>query len=180
MPVSDYFDESFFIYFEDHDFGARTRLLGADVLSVPGARCLHGKGTEGLSIRAMGSYSTARVFHLIRNRWLFLLKNFSLRTLLVLTPLFVVYEVAQLATVVKKGWARHWGRAVWSVMQNLPRVLAQRKHIQQLRRVPDRQVLVGGPIPFRDELTSSGFERIARRTLDAIVIGYWKFATLLI
>jgi GT2 family glycosyltransferase len=180
MPAGEYFDESFFIYFEDHDFGARTRLLGADVLSVPAARCFHGKGTEGLSIRAMGSYSTTRVFHLIRNRWLFLLKNFSLRTLLVLTPLFVVYEAAQFATVLKKGWGREWGRAVWSVVRNLPRVLAQRKHIQQLRRIPDRQVLVGGPIPFREELTTGGFERFARRSLDVIVVGYWKFATLLI
>jgi GT2 family glycosyltransferase len=180
MPSAELFDESFFIYFEDHDFGARMRLLGAEVLSVPAARCFHGKGTEGLSIRAIGSYSRTRVFHLIRNRWLFLLKNFSLRTLVVLTPLFVLYETAQFVVVLKKRWLREWSSAVWWVLRNLPKVLEQRRRIQKLRRIPDREVLVGGPIPFREELTTSGIERIARRSLDAIAVGYWKFAAALI
>jgi GT2 family glycosyltransferase len=52
------FDESFFIYFEDHDFGVRMRAMGAEVLSVPRAQCFHGTGTEGLSIRQLGTYST--------------------------------------------------------------------------------------------------------------------------
>ena len=37
------FDESFFIYLEDHDFGLRSRLLGHDILSVPSARCFHSR-----------------------------------------------------------------------------------------------------------------------------------------
>jgi GT2 family glycosyltransferase len=174
MPGPDYFDESFFIYFEDHDFGSRLRLLGRDVLSVPAAICYHGKGTEGLSIRAMGSYSSARVYHLIRNRWLFVLKNFSGRTILLLTPLYLVYESAQLVIALKKGWLRHWAAAVWWVCTHFGQVLAQRRKIQKLRRVPDREILIGGRIPFRQELATSGFERFARRMLDAIVVGYWK------
>jgi GT2 family glycosyltransferase len=174
MPCPDYFDESFFIYFEDHDFGSRLRLLGRDVLSVPSAVCYHGKGMEGLSIRAMGSYSSARVYHLIRNRWLFVLKNFSGRTILLLTPLYLVYEGAQLLIALKKGWLRHWVAAAWWVCTHLSQVLAQRRKIQKLRRVPDREILVGGRIPFRQELATSGLERFARRVLDALVTGYWK------
>ena len=180
MPCADYFDESFFIYFEDHDFGSRLRLLGRDVLSVPAAVCYHGKGTEGLSIRAMGSYSSTRVYHLIRNRWLFLLKNFSARTLLLLTPLFLVYESAQFVIAVKKGWLGHWSRASWWVLSHLPEVLSRRRVIQKLRRVPDRDILVGGRIPFRKELSTSAFERLARGLLDAIVTGYWKAVAVLI
>ena len=174
MPCADYFDESFFIYFEDHDFGARLRLFGSDVLSVPAAICYHGKGTEGLSIRSMGSYSSTRVYHLIRNRWLFILKNFSGRTIFLLAPLFVVYECAQIVIALKKGWIRHWGAAAWWVVVHFPEVWARRRTIQKLRRVPDREILVGGRIPFRQELATSGVERLARRLLDSIAVGYWK------
>jgi len=45
------FDDTFFMYFEDHDFGLRTRTLGYEILSVPSACCYHREGTEGLSLR---------------------------------------------------------------------------------------------------------------------------------
>jgi GT2 family glycosyltransferase len=83
LPHGMRFDESFFIYFEDHDFGVRARLFGKDVLSVPAAHCLHDEGTEGLSLRQLGKYSSMRVFCIIRNRWLFLLRNYSGKTDLV-------------------------------------------------------------------------------------------------
>lgn len=174
------FDEDYFIYFEDHDFGWRLRLLGADVLSVPQARCFHGTGTEGLSIRQLGTYSSRRVLYLIRNRWLCLLKNHQLRTLVVLMPLLLFYEAAQFAIVVKKGWLREWWRAVVWVFGHLPQVLRERRRIQRARRVPDRELLIGGPIPFRRELSTSAVEVAARRLLDGVVMGYWKVARVLI
>src|SRR5690606_5489055 len=36
------FDDSFFIYHEDHDLGLRTRLSGGEILAVPDAHCFHG------------------------------------------------------------------------------------------------------------------------------------------
>ena len=174
------FDESYFIYFEDHDFGWRLRALGAEVLSVPQARCFHGTGTEGLSIRQLGTYSSRRVFYLIRNRWLCILKNFSLRTLLVMLPLLVFYEGAQFAIVVKKGWLREWWRSVTWVGGHLPQVLRERRRIQRARRVPDRELLMGGPVPFRRELSTSAIEVAARRLLDGVVQAYWKVAAVLI
>ena len=174
------FDESFFIYFEDHDYGVRLRALGYEVLSVPQAQCFHGKGTEGLSIRQTGKYTSRRVFFLIRNRWLFVLKNFSARTLLVLSPLFLVYELTQFVMVIKKGWLREWWNSLGWVLRNLPAVLRERRRIQRLRRVRDRDLLVGGRIPFRAELTTSAFEKFARKALDAVVVSYWKVASLLI
>jgi GT2 family glycosyltransferase len=174
------FDEDFFIYFEDHDFGVRVRALGADVLSVPQAHCFHGTGTEGLSIRQLGTYSSRRVFYLIRNRWLFVLKNFSLRTLLVMAPLMVFYECAQLVIVIKKGWWREWAQSFGWVIGHLGATLRERRRIQRQRRVPDRQLLVGGPVPFRNELSTGAVERAARQVLDAVVQGYWKLASVLI
>jgi GT2 family glycosyltransferase len=68
LPSGVTFDESFFDMFEDHDFGVRTPSSGADILSVPAAHSYHGQGTEGLSIRQLGTYSSRRAYYLIRNR----------------------------------------------------------------------------------------------------------------
>jgi GT2 family glycosyltransferase len=180
LPPGETFDESFFYMFEDHDFGTRLRALGCEVLSVPEAWCYHGKGTEGLSIRQLGEYSSRRVYYLIRNRWLFLLKNFSGRTLLVLSPLFLFYETAQLLVAVKKGWLGEWWRSVMWIATNLSTIRGQRRRIQSRRVVPDREILVGGPLPFRRELTSGRVERMARGLLDGVAQSYWAIAGKLI
>jgi len=39
LPGPEYFDDSFFIYFEDHEFGVRLRALGTSLIAVPAARC---------------------------------------------------------------------------------------------------------------------------------------------
>jgi GT2 family glycosyltransferase len=180
LPRDEFFDETFFYMFEDHDFGTRMRLLGSEVLGVPEAWCYHGKGTEGLSIRQLGEYSSRRVHYLIRNRWLFVLKNFSGRTLLVLAPLFAVYEAAQFAIALRKGWLAEWWRSVRWIAGNRAAILRERRRIQRRRVVADRDVLVGGPLPFRRELTRGRVERAALGALDAIVAGYWKLASRLI
>lgn len=180
LPAGELFDERYFYIFEDHDFGVRVRILGAEVLSVTNAPCYHGKGTEGLSIRQLGSYSSKRIHYTIRNRWLMLLKNFSMRTLLVLTPMFLFYECAQLLLVMKKGWLREWWQAVRWIVANLPPILRERRRIQRARKIPDRELLVGGGAPFRAELTSSRFELWARRVLDAMLGSYWKLAVVLV
>jgi GT2 family glycosyltransferase len=180
LPKGEVFDESFFIYFEDHEYGVRVRALGSSLIAVPAAQCFHGKGTEGLSIRQLGSYSSRRVFYLIRNRWLFLLKTYSLRTLLVLTPMFVFYEVAQFVIVIRKGWLREWWRSVAWVLGNLPSVLQERRRIQRLRVRPDRVLIQGGALPFRSELATGAAERFARKVLDGIAVAYWRLAGWLI
>ena len=168
------FDENFFIYFEDHDFGMRMRSSGHQILSVPTAHCLHGEGTEGLSIRQLGNYSSKRVFYLIRNRWLFLLKNYSTKSIILLAPVFVLYEIVQFLLVLKKGWIREWANAVTWVSGHAPQILEQRRRVQSSRKNPDRLLLLGGPIPFREELTVGPLERAGRRLLNAILASYWK------
>ncbi len=174
------FDENFFIYFEDHDFGVRIRARGFDILSVGGARCYHREGTPGLSIRALGKYSPLRVYCVIRNRWQFIAKNYSARTLLLLSPLLLLYEAAQLAAVVKKGWLAEWGRAAGWMVRHGPEVLRRRREVQAARRRPDSALLTAGRIPFRDELIVSALERKARGVLESITAAYWRRAGRLI
>jgi hypothetical protein len=127
-----------------------------------------------LSLRSLGKYSSKRVFCLIRNRWLFILKNYSAKSLALLMPIMIVYEIAQFGIVIKKGWLREWGRSVYWIASHLPEIFGKRREVQTRRVVPDRELFIGGPIPFRQELTESAPERAAKRTLDALVGGYWK------
>ena len=177
IPAGELFDELFFIYFEDHEYGVRVRALGSTLLAVPAARCFHGKGTEGLSIRQLGSYSSRRVFFVLRNRWLFLLKIYSARSLLLLLPIFLVYEVAQFAVVVKKGWLREWWRSVTWVAGNLGAILRERRRFQDLRKRFDGDLVTGGRLPFRPELTPGQVERGALRALGGLFSGYWALVS---
>lgn len=170
------FDPNFFIYVEDHDFGLRLRLIGAEILSVPAALCLHGDGSDGLSVRAVGSYTSRRAHLLIRNRWLLILKNYTGRTLLVLSPALLAFEVAQLLIAIKKGWLPEWWAALRWLVAHRREVLAERRRIQAKRRVPDRAILRGGAVPFRAELTTSPAERLLRRLFDGFAIAYWRLA----
>jgi GT2 family glycosyltransferase len=167
------FDASFFSLYEDHDFGLRSRVLGHRILSVPSARVYHGQGTEGLSIRRTGRYTSQRVFLLVRNRWQVVLKNYQARTLLSLLPVLMLYETFQLAVAFKKGWLGEWLRAVAWVVGHRQAIMRKRHAIQEARVLPDREILSGGPLPFTRYIATSPFERIGKRMLDFVAIGYW-------
>jgi GT2 family glycosyltransferase len=174
LPDDHPFDEIYFYHMEDHDLGVRLRALGHAILAVPQARVLHGEGQAGLSIRRIGKYTPTRVYFLIRNRWLFLLKTYRLRSLILLSPILLFYECAQLAVVVRKGWMREWARAAGWMISEFPTVLDRRKSVQSTRNVPDRELFSDGPIPLRSELAGSRGELAAKRVLDVIAARYWR------
>ncbi|MGH7536729.1 MAG: glycosyltransferase family 2 protein [Gemmatimonadales bacterium] len=167
------FDRRFIFNYEDHDFGVRSRILGHRLLSVPAATCLHGAGTAGLSFREGGKRSSLRMYCLMRNRWRILLQTYSLRTLVLLTPCLLVFEVFQLAGAARKGWLGIWLRAAGWILAHPGETLRRRREVQRARRTPDRAVLQGGPLPFTPGLADAGLERAARDWLDRLAAGYW-------
>ena len=167
------FDDSFFFNYEDHDFGMRARVIGHELLAVPAARVLHEGGTAGLSWRPGTEYSKTRIYCLIRNRWQVILKNYSLKSIILLSPCFFIYEIFQLAGIAKKGWIREWLRAFLWIIANSRRILERRSCIQQARICPDREILEDGPLPFTGDLHTTRVERAAKELLDKFVNGYW-------
>ena len=172
--AQDPFDDSFFFNYEDHDFGLRTRALGHEILSVPAARCFHGEGTEGLSLRESGSYPRRRVYYLIRNRWQLVMKTYETKTLILLSPILLTYEIFQLAGVIKNRWLGEWLKAATWIVLHSAEILKKRQAVQKARVTPDREILTGGAIPFRADLTKSPVERMARSLLDHLASLYWK------
>lgn len=171
-----WFDERLFIYLEDHEFGLRASLQGYDCLTVPDARCLHGAGTIGMSIRETGRFTPVRVRHTIRNRWLTVLMLYQTSTLLRFAPALVAFEVLQLLGAVRKRWIGHWLWAAGSTVQLLPHVLRVRRDMRTSRRRGDLEILRAGPFPFNKAWHRSALERAAQRALDLIGRLNWRVA----
>jgi hypothetical protein len=65
-------------------------------------------------------------------------------------------------------------RASWWIVRHAPAILEKRRRIQSGRRIPDRDLLSNGPIPFRQELTAGRLERAGRALLNVTATWYWK------
>jgi GT2 family glycosyltransferase len=169
-----WFDERFFFYLEDHEFGLRASLQGYQCLAVPAARCLHRKGTIGVSVRETGRFTPIRVRYTIRNRWLTILMLYRLGTLIRLAPALLLFELLQLGGAARKGWLTHWLWAAGSMLSLLPHVWRARRAIGSRRRRGDLELLRGGPFPFNPAWRRSRLERAAERTLDRLAGLNWR------
>jgi GT2 family glycosyltransferase len=168
------FDPRFFILFEDLDLSYRLRLEGHAILSVEEALVRHRAGTAGISFREASKdsgYPARRAFLHSRNRWIFLLKNYRLATLLVAAPGLALYELAQLAFALREGHPLAWVRGKLALLAGLGPTLAARSAVQRRRRRTDRELLVVGPLTIHPQL---GRERRAVVLLDRALACWWR------
>jgi GT2 family glycosyltransferase len=171
-PLDAPFDDSLGFNLEDHDFAVRARLAGHALWVVPAATVLHGSGTAGLSYRPGTTPAEARLFYLVRNRWIIVLRGFAARTLVLLAPALLLFELMQLAWLASVGHAGVWWRALQSLAERRRAILAERRVVQQRRRVGDAELLRDGPLP----LTVRGGGPGARllRAADGVLRAYWR------
>lgn len=133
---SQYFDESFFAYFEDVDLDLRASLAGWRAWYQPKLVALHIGGGSGERRRWQ--------LRLIaeKNRYLSLMKNLTFADILPNLHYILAYELYHL---VRNLAAPYVFLALGSFFRYLPSALSWRKHIQRSRRLPPaalRQLLV--------------------------------------
>lgn len=170
------FDRQLRIYFEDHELGLRASLRGLKLLAVPDAVCLHGAGTPGLSIRHTGRAVPTRVRNTILNRWQIILKLYQVRTLILLAPSLLVFELFQLVGGIVVGWFPSWLRAARALMGMAPDLMRRRRAFRGQRAVPDGAVLRPGPHPFNPALAHRMPMRAMRGILDRVGAANWALA----
>ncbi len=175
-PDNILFNDMLFIYLEDHEFGLRARALGREIIVVRSAFAAHGRGTPGLSLRREGIHAAARVEHTIRNRWVILLELYQLRTLLLLSPALIAFEIVQAVGAFLRGWGGAWIAAVEWLIRNSGSVRAHRQRIQGMRRVPDRDLLSGGPLPLTPQVAKGPLGRSVRAVLEVWAAAWWRVA----
>ena len=123
------FDEDFFCYFEDVDFGFRLRLAGYRALSVSTAIVYHvGSATSG------GQDSDFAVYHGQRNLvWTFV-KNMPGIALWIFLPLHCGLNLLTLFLFSLRGQPNIIFKAKFDAIRDLPRAFAKRKKIQRHRK----------------------------------------------
>jgi len=140
------FDEDYFILFEDLDLSWRLRTQGHRLRVAEGVCVQHREGTAGVSFRDGPSYPARRLFFHARNRWMFLLRNLRWRTLILLAPTLLLYELAGFGLAVASGHPLSWIEGELAVLRGLGRTFAARRRSQADRRLRDKDLLVGGPL----------------------------------
>ena len=126
------FDERFFAYLEDADWGLRAQLAGWRCLWVPSAVAYH---LGGATSRRMGDLETELI---ARNTLALVLKSFPAGRLLAWSPLILGYQAYTLARAVRAGtWGavlRGWGAAI----RHLPGTLRARREVRARTRDRER------------------------------------------
>ncbi len=175
LGLTGIFWEDLFLYAEDTDLGWRLRLAGLRNAVARESRVTHDHRFWLQPLEAQRD----RMFYLERNRYLLLLANARVGTLLLLAPWVVASEIALALGVWKLYPQRvHLWREVLREARR-PEFRARRRRLQTGRSVPDRAIVGAmtgsirhGAIPFRgSERVLDLFLRASHRLL-AFFIGW--------
>jgi GT2 family glycosyltransferase len=158
------FDDRYFIGKEDGDFCHRLLVAGYRLVEDPLAVVDHQSRPR-----------SAWLFPCqIRNRWHFLLKNYELRTLVLIAPALAIHEPLQLVLLVVKGHLRAYLTAVRGLLPWLRTLAAERRQLASIRVVHDRQLFGAAPLVVRQDLVGGRLGGALKRAYDGWLAGYWR------
>jgi len=142
------------------------RLAGYKILYVPSSIVYH---------KFKLSVAPWKEFYLERNRYLMLLKNYSLKMLVLITPALIVTEIVTWGHAVLNGfpYVHNKFRAYRWILANQRRILNKRREVQKNRKVSDK-VFVGlleWKIPFEQVIGNRFLSGMA----DFILNSFYRF-----
>lgn len=138
------FDEKYFIYADDLDFGLRLRVAGYRIISCPKSIVYH----KYRFLRSKRNF-----YYLNRNRILTFLKLYAKkRTYLVLLPIWLVYELFVVGYGLMNGYYRELAKIYLDVLKFREYIKTSRYEISRYRKVKDREIIgsLGDEIRFSE------------------------------
>lgn len=174
-----FLDEDLFLYYDEMDFCLRAQIMkGYECYYVPKAKVYHGEGSVESSFRGKKKkFPSFRAYLMTKNRWLVILKNYQLKTLFVVSPMLLFFELITIAFMIKNRNIGSYFRGIWWNIVNLPSTISKRRDIQRKRKVYDRELLSAEPLSINPVLHRSGLEYHVYRIINSILSGYWKLAS---
>ena len=124
--------DDFFLFYEDPDICWRTWVVGREVWYVPLAQVIH---------HYSWGASPKKWFWLERHRWLSVLTNYRVTTLMILAPMLLGTELALLVVAAREGWLREKLRAYASVWRRRGWIRERRRRLEEMRRRPDSDIV---------------------------------------
>jgi GT2 family glycosyltransferase len=156
------FPPEYFIYHEDVDLSLRLRLAGDRVGIEPAAVVDH--DYEFMKTRKKWR-------RLERNRWATIIRTYPAPLLAALAPALLVTEVALLAASIAGGWIGYKLAAYGDTIRWLPRLLRERRAIQEARRCGAARFAAW----MTPDLTSPYLGRAGRLAPQRWLLrGYWR------
>ncbi len=169
-----FYDQLYFMYYEDSDLSWRFRLFKYKIKFVPNSVIYH-----DYKYVPVESYQplSQKVYYYERNRLITLFKNYSSRTLILLTPILFILELAMLAYFISQGWGGKKLQGYLFIITNWDKIQDCRANIQKKRLIDDRKILKG----FKARLLFGEFQIPAvRYILNPLLLSYYFFLRLLI
>lgn len=158
------FDEDYFFGKTDTEFTFRLTISGFRCLNVPRAVVYHKVKKRGLT----------KAFYQIRNRWFLILRTYSLKTILLILPSLLLYEISVLTFLAWKGTLSEYVRANLAVLKDFKRLMNKRRRVQALKKLSDGEVLEAGDFYIRGDLIKKKFLRLAKNLLNCTLNSYWR------
>lgn len=131
-------DEDFVLHQEEIDLCWRMHLMNWKVCAVPQAKIWHFVGGT------LDQHNPRKNYWNFRNNMFLLIKNLSFANLMLRIPLRVPLDMLALLIELLKGHvsgAMAIVKAYSWILTHLPTIFRKRAEVQQMRRVPDKQVL---------------------------------------
>ncbi len=168
------FDARFFIYLNDFELSLRMRMRGWRCYIEPRSLVYHHQGNPETSWRGQGSYPARRAFLIYRNRWMLIAKIYAMRTLILCSPMLLLYELVLFGAALRKGWWSVYYEALRDVHRLWPALMIQRKHIQATRTLPDSELLSAYHLSYVRGLVEKPVASVAKSTLERVLSCYWS------
>lgn len=129
-----FFDDDFFLIFEDADLNFRAQLSGWKCLFVPDALVQH---RVGASIKRLGEAATT---HALRNSRIVILKDIPASVILAHLPCFVADEIVVMLYHIRIGRFRSYLRGNYEFLKSLSYYMKKRSRVMRTKKVTSRYI----------------------------------------
>ncbi len=168
------FDEDYGLAWgDDGEFYQRLLLSGYKCLYVPQAFGYH-------EYKPFSKERYHRAQGQVRNRLMFIFSHYSKRTIILLTPAFLVYELMEFVFMLSKRIPLLFFKGEKEFLKRIKLVKQKRKNIQRLRKVSDKDVLYSGDIYIFPSHLSNKLIKFLVNIAQSFFKYYWKIISPLI
>jgi len=169
------FDPDYFLYLEDSDLSLRARLAGYDIMFTPESIVYHKHKTI---------ITPQKEYYLERNRYMLLLKCYSMKLLIILLPAFILTEIVTWTHAAINGYKFAYSklRAYGWILFNVGKILEKRQDVKALKKISDRKFLqlIEPEIPFEQIIESRMICTISDVVINSFYRAYFRFAKRLV
>lgn len=160
----DGFDEDFRFGYTDGDFTFRISAAGWTVMQVPKAKIYH--------IEKPGRNPNILRYQ-VRNRLDLILKTYAARSIILLAPALLFFELSMLVFLLMKGAGRQWMAGVGDAIRDLGHILEKRRKTQAIKKRPDKELLAAGEIYMFPARLGGGAMKAVKKTVETLLSTYW-------